>query len=618
MTSEQTDKKRSSFISYVLATVSVIADVLGMTGFILGLGLFKQPPSSEEINRGSVSFQLWQNYLVRGISFAIPFFFFIVVTRQWYNGRLQQRNSKQEKATLLSSYYHNELIRAFNIETIEEIGLYEIVYPLSLPLISFMFFWMSVFVLGNPHILVSSVLIFIVSIIFCICNLLHWKSSRIFTAMVVTTFILSSAFVFSLDVDFLVGLTVIILVSIVGPMLITLIGLVATTLLYRLLSSLFINEHTSKTHIVVFRSSIQEEEKLNKLSPAERSALCASQMKHRDVSGAVAHLSEALRLEPRLEWHKERAKLYTSQNKHTEAAADYKSALSLAKDNIEKAHLHEYMAQELLEAGKYDEALDQINAAIEISPKADSYYTKSLIYYYLDDYHRAIQNGNIALSLSKNDDIRRNISIYNDNSAHYHLIVGNSYMELNDYRNALKHLIVAADNLLSKGHIGVIKSLQALNDHNAAIEIADLFIKRTPDDFLDVGFDLRRLGFISGLPEVYYLRAKSHKAIGEIQKARSDIQECLNRDAKCYKAYFLLGWMAWEIGELDEARRNFQYACELTPSDFTYWRVWVLKELSIKNYDGVKDIINQAVQLEPRLKQAFRTDSSLSKYVNNT
>jgi len=228
---------------------------------------------------------------------------------------------------------------------------------------------------------------------------------------------------------------------------------------------------------------------------------------------------------------------------------------------------------------KYVQKLRDINKKIKTDPKNSEYfYTRSIIYFRLDNCTNAIASINEAIELNPKKSI-------------YYSARGNLYYLTNDFKSAIESYSEAikldpknAALFSDRGTIYSIKKdyNRALQDFNKAIEydaINSLFflkrsdVWRSKDDYINALADINKAISLSPNLDIYYAVRASlfYKEKGDINKAFDDIDKAIRLNPNNPSNYILRGWfLCYGKGEYKKAVENYKKAIDLSPKNLSY------------------------------------------------
>ena len=224
------------------------------------------------------------------------------------------------------------------------------------------------------------------------------------------------------------------------------------------------------------------------------------------------------------------------------------------------------------ELKKYEDALDDINKAIELQNKeyATDYHSRAKIYYQLEKYANAVEDWNKALEI----DPEYNIDYYNKGYANH--IIEQYTESIDDFT---KYLLKNPDCCGAYNNRGLCK--YKLEDYLGAIEDYNKAIELVPNIALH----------INNRAEAYYW-------INEYEKALDDWNKILEIDPEHDINYYYKAYTENELGLYQEALSSIEKELDLYKSDTAQ----KLKETIEKNIE--ED--NNKIQLSDYLEKAIK------------
>jgi len=189
------------------------------------------------------------------------------------------------------------------------------------------------------------------------------------------------------------------------------------------------------------------------------------------------------------------------------------------------------------QAGDYERALDDFNAALSVNPQyAQAYANRALVYVRMQKLREAVADYDKAISIDPNY------------SAAY-VGRGNVFRLAKNHTRAIAEYTRAIE--IEPGpasHFNRGLSRQAVGQHGQAI-----------DDFDNA------LGFRSDAPEVYKAKGLSQMALKQYENAFDNFREAAN-GPNAHEGWALRGQAAEAMGAKEEAIRAYQRALQINPS----------------------------------------------------
>lgn len=199
----------------------------------------------------------------------------------------------------------------------------------------------------------------------------------------------------------------------------------------------------------------------------------------------------------------------------------------------------------LLGMGKYKEAVEAGNIAIELDPdKSLAYLNRSIAFFNTEDYEKAIEDGETAIQLAKNENDEDIIS-------KGYISIGNAYVGKHQYDKAIEMYQKAAeynvnDRLLSEINSNMGKAFLEKNNFDEAIRFADIAIELNGKD-----------------DKPYVVKAEALLEADKKEEAMETILKAIEIKPDSFLAYNGKGLVLEKSGELEEALVAFDKAIEL-------------------------------------------------------
>ena len=199
----------------------------------------------------------------------------------------------------------------------------------------------------------------------------------------------------------------------------------------------------------------------------------------------------------------------------------------------------------LLGMGKYKEAVEAANIAIELGPdKPFAYLNRSIAFVNTEDYEKAIEDGETAIQLAINDNDEDIIS-------KGYMIIGNAYTGILQYDKAIEMYQKAAeynvnDRLLSEINTNMGRAYFKKNNFDEAIKFADIAIELNGKD-----------------DKPYVVKAEALLGDGKKEEAMETVLKAIEIKPDSFLAYNSKGLVLEKSGELEEALVAFDKAIEL-------------------------------------------------------
>lgn len=234
--------------------------------------------------------------------------------------------------------------------------------------------------------------------------------------------------------------------------------------------------------------------------------LVSSLIKKDDIPKAIEELKSVIEIDPEaVEPHAILALLYTSQNKHDLAAAEYETALkNAAKQEPKNIEIYKSLGAIYLQQKKYTEAESTYRLIIELAPE------DAQAHFYL---------GNIYNELKKNNLCEKELK--------------EAIRLKPDYHEALNYL----------GYLWV--------EENKNLDQAETMIRQALKIDPDNGAYIDSLGWL------YFMRAKYKEALKELERAGSLMDDPVIFDH--------LGQVYLKMDDKEKAKLNWQKSLQMDP-----------------------------------------------------
>jgi len=214
---------------------------------------------------------------------------------------------------------------------------------------------------------------------------------------------------------------------------------------------------------------------------------------------------------------------------------------------------HIKAAQEKLQAGEYDAAIEELDAALKIASAenelASVYALRAIANESAEHYEKAAADFDEAI-----DRIQNNPELYY-RRAQVRDMLGDLEGAIEDYTQ----LTVLATNSPA-GYLGRAQDKAHLGDYKGALEDLEAVIFLQPDG-----------------PDGYRLQARVKMGMGDIEGAKKDFATALEKAPDDRKGWmhFSRGLALYDLGEPDAALADLRKAIELAPEEHEYARFYV-------------------------------------------
>eukprot|EP00002_Diphylleia_rotans_P028860 TRINITY_DN5833_c0_g1_i5.p1 TRINITY_DN5833_c0_g1~~TRINITY_DN5833_c0_g1_i5.p1 ORF type:complete len:687 (-),score=117.54 TRINITY_DN5833_c0_g1_i5:533-2593(-) len=273
---------------------------------------------------------------------------------------------------------------------------------------------------------------------------------------------------------------------------------------------------------------------------------------------------------------------YFLMNRYTEAVFQFSHAIKLSSSD---ASCFSNRALAYFKLGVYDNALRDVEMALDLRPHHNLIYQRGLIRFAQQLYDSAIR------------DFEEAIQMQHDNPV-YHRTCALAYMEKNDFDKALRAFELAIDvdpsDATAHYYVGIIRHQQL--QLNVAIYSFTRMIEHSPDHYLG-----------------YKARGAASLDLFKFDAAKSDLDKAISINSKSYACFLIRGCIHHHLGKLKEALLDFDAASKLNPTDPKIWRHRSTVCRSLKKYDDAISDIARAVYLVQSQAEQPRLPSSSSK-----
>ncbi len=211
-------------------------------------------------------------------------------------------------------------------------------------------------------------------------------------------------------------------------------------------------------------------------------------------------------------------------------------------------------ARALYNQGKFDQAIKNLNLALEMDlDDADVYYERGLNYYHKGEYDRALLDLNRAIELEPNP-----ASYYYARAMAYHH-KQNYHGSITDYTRAISREPANASFYYHRGLSYDWRGANFYNKDDQELAFAD--------------FD-RAVQLDPNNPLYFYHRAMSFRKKGDIRRTIMDLDRTIQLDGSRADYYYQRGLSLTQNKAFDAAISDFNRAIELdkNQSNYYYWR----------------------------------------------
>ena len=307
---------------------------------------------------------------------------------------------------------------------------------------------------------------------------------------------------------------------------------------------------------------------------------------------SLAYYDEAIILDPsKAEYYYERA-LAKDQDlgDYDGAMADYISAMELDSQNAdfytenaskaistkilrqEEAQKYADMFDFNISEGKYEEALENMNKAIELdSYNSNYYYLRGNLEFNLEDLKGAFADINRAVEL--NPDI-----------AKYYMARGAVKLMLNNFMGAFEDVnkAIELDENNSVYYVSRANIKLILKSYNSALSDYNKAIKLDPEN-----------------PSYYILRADFKYHFGDYEGSLKDYNTAIMLDPENPEYYILRAPIKQGFGDIEGCLADYDKAISLDPEEDYFYNIRAITKESMEDYEGAIEDFNMAISLNP-------------------
>ena len=259
-------------------------------------------------------------------------------------------------------------------------------------------------------------------------------------------------------------------------------------------------------------------------------------------------------------------------------------------DEKEKEKLNYYYnrGDTFFDLGKFEEAIQNYDKAIELDSNVNSiyYYNRGNAYFSLGKFENAIQDYNKAIDLNPNDDLS-----YNNR--------GNAYFSLGKFEDAIQDYNKAIDlnpndasyyNNRGTTFANLEKYEDAIQDYNKTIDL-------NPND-----------------NSAYFNRGTAFSYLNEYEKAIQDYNKAIDLNPNDDSAYFNRGIAFTNLSNYEKAIQDYNKAIELEPNNASYYNNRGSLYINQGNYDEAIQDFSKSIDLNPIFTFGY---SNLGNLYNN-
>ena len=321
-----------------------------------------------------------------------------------------------------------------------------------------------------------------------------------------------------------------------------------------------------------------------------------------------------------LNYYYNRGDTFFDLGKFEDAIQDYNKAIDLNPNN---ASYYYNRGTTFANLEKFEDAIQDYNKAIDLNPNDESvYYNRGVAFIYLNEYEKAIENLSKAIDLNPNKDstyYNRGIAFtnlsdsekaikdfnkaidLNSNNASYYNNRGTLYINQGNYDEAVKDFSKAIDlnPIFTFGYSNLGNLYNNLNKYEKAIKNLSKAIDLDPN-FSDA-YNIRGVSYVN--------QKKFSEAIKDFSKAID-----LNPNDKEY--YYNLGNLYNNLNEYEKAIENLSKAIDLDPNFSDAYNIRGVSYVNQKKFsEAIKDF-SKAIDLNPNDKEYYYNLGNLYNNLN--
>lgn len=302
-----------------------------------------------------------------------------------------------------------------------------------------------------------------------------------------------------------------------------------------------------------------------------------------ELEASLISLDQAVGLKPEGEYYYWRGIVNQQLRKMSEAENDYESAL---KKEFEATGLRNNFAIILMEQGKFEKSLEQINKAIELdSSYSQAYSARSRINFFLFNMEAACKDRSRAIKLGYNQAFEIPDSVCNGTKETQLLFAANMYaysnlysLAIKSYTSLVKQNYIQSVVYLNRGYCyyQLKKYKKAEKDYLKALEF--------PNALKDLLFD--------NLALLYFDQNKFEKSLDYSSKR-------IELNPENHVPYLDRGLCYRKLKKYEEAERDFNTSLEIKPDFFRAFAYRAFLYLELEQYQKAYEGALKSVSINP-------------------
>lgn len=276
---------------------------------------------------------------------------------------------------------------------------------------------------------------------------------------------------------------------------------------------------------------------------------------------------------------------------------NYEGALKRVEERLEKYPKDPFLLNErgyiLIEMGRYDEAVNPLNQAIQISDKSvldSALNNRAAAYNEIGRFEEAL------------DDAKKSINLQ-PNEPEAYLNMGNALLSLERYSEALTYydLALDLDAAFAVALYGKGLSLYYLSDFDGALDYLDQYIAINPDD-----------------SDAFWYMAYIYDELGEYDNALSYMEKIYQPNSEEeFEVMDYMGLLFANLNLMEESLDIYEQLVSKYPDEpYSYYG----KGVALINLGNTKpgiDAIKSAIHLDPAIIELAINDPLLEKVHNH-
>ena len=287
-----------------------------------------------------------------------------------------------------------------------------------------------------------------------------------------------------------------------------------------------------------------------------------------------------------IQFYLNKAKDQAKQGQYEEALANIDRAIELDRKSSEPYFIRSNIQFEL---GQYEEALKDINQAVKLDGKLSKlYFMRSNIQFVLGQYEEALADINQAIELDSGPPKKPYLQ---------------RFIRRDVFRQALAGIERAIESGMKEGPLVYFTRASLMEK-----------LMRLHEALVNVNQAIELNGENS---QFYFLRARINYHLGShLKQALADINRAIELNDKSPKLYYLRSNINRDLNKPEEALKDINQAIEANNKEpeFYYGRARIRFELG--QYEEALKDINQAIKLNSRFAKLYYLRSNINRDLN--